>query len=294
MDVVEFEDAISFLATVEDFLLENEAENCLMVGIARSLATRPSDQKPLLAAVLDDEVPIAACIRTPPFDVVLSFGIAPEAVGLIVDRLSESSPELPGVLGDKGPADAFAAAWAEKHGVKADLFRAERIYKTTTVNRRATVDGEARRATEADRERFEEWLAAFGRDVGEEMSIGEIEETADIYLSGPEYQTFMWWVDGRPVSMASVARPTPNGALVRAVYTPPEFRSHGYGSAVTAALTRHVLDEGRSMCFLFTDLANATSNSIYHQIGYRPVCDVSHHRFSASPLPGAKTKMARA
>ncbi len=39
---------------------------------------------------------------------------------------------------------------------------------------------------------------------------------------------------------------TPNG-------TPPERRGHGYGSSVTAALSRRLLDEGKRFCFLYTD-----------------------------------------
>jgi hypothetical protein len=35
-----------------------------------------------------------------------------------------------------------------------------------------------------------------------------------------------------------------------------------------------LLDSGRRYCLLFTDLANPTSNQIYRQIGYWPVCDV--------------------
>jgi len=40
-----------------------------------------------------------------------------------------------------------------------------------------------------------------------------------------------------------------------------------------------LLDEGRRFCALFTDLANPTSNRIYHKIGYRPVCDFDEYVF---------------
>ena len=77
-----------------------------------------------------------------------------------------------------------------------------------------------------------------------------------------------------PVSLAGHAGETPNGARVGPVYTPPELRGRGYASALTAALTEQLL-ERRRFCFLFTDLANPTSNSIYQRIGYRPVTDVT-------------------
>ena len=53
----------------------------------------------------------------------------------------------------------------------------------------------------------------------------------------------------------------------------PEFRGRGYASNCVAALTQKMLDQGRKFCFLYTDLSNPTSNKIYQQIGYRPVCD---------------------
>jgi predicted GNAT family acetyltransferase len=63
------------------------------------------------------------------------------------------------------------------------------------------------------------------------------------------------------------------------VYTPPERRDRGYASNLTAAASQDQLDNGRQLCFLFTDLANPTSNRIYRQIGYEPVCDVNLYRF---------------
>ncbi|HEY9476450.1 MAG TPA: hypothetical protein VIS06_21695 [Mycobacteriales bacterium] len=48
-----------------------------------------------------------------------------------------------------------------------------------------------------------------------------------------------------------------------------------YGAAVTAACSAHALAHGATAAMLYTDLANPTSNSIYQQIGYRPVSDAS-------------------
>ena len=64
------------------------------------------------------------------------------------------------------------------------------------------------------------------------------------------------------------------------MYTPPEQRGHGYASAATAALSQLLLERGRRFCFLFTDLANPTSNHIYQTIGYQPVCDVDIYHFA--------------
>ena len=67
--------------------------------------------------------------------------------------------------------------------------------------------------------------------------------------------------------------PTPNGIRIGPVYTPPELRGRGYASALTAQVSQLQLDRGKRFCFLYTDLANPTSNAIYRRIGYERVCD---------------------
>src|SRR5438876_114270 len=76
-----------------------------------------------------------------------------------------------------------------------------------------------------------------------------------------------------PVALTSVVGHTPHGARIGAVYTPPELRRRGYATALVADVSRRQLAEGKRFCFLFTDLANPISNSIYPKVGYRPVAD---------------------
>jgi len=75
------------------------------------------------------------------------------------------------------------------------------------------------------------------------------------------------------VSMASFGGVTPNGVRIGPVYTPPELRGRGYASALVAGTSQQLLDGGKRFCFLFTDLANPTSNGVYQRLGYRPVED---------------------
>jgi RimJ/RimL family protein N-acetyltransferase len=82
------------------------------------------------------------------------------------------------------------------------------------------------------------------------------------------------------VSFAGYGGETPNGVRIGPVYTPPEHRRRGYGSALTAALSRRLLGEGRRYCFLYTDLANPTANRIYRAIGYELVCESAMYQFA--------------
>ena len=86
------------------------------------------------------------------------------------------------------------------------------------------------------------------------------------------------WEDGEVVSLTGVGSLTPNGVRIGPVYTPPEARNRGYASALVATASQEQLEAGRRFCFLFTDLANPTSNHIYQTIGYEPVRDVDMWR----------------
>ena len=116
----------------------------------------------------------------------------------------------------------------------------------------------------------------------QEISVtAKVQNQVEMYLQAdPKFRGLkIWEKKGVPVSMAGYAGPTPNGIRIGAVYTPSEYRKKGYGSAVTAGVSQLLLDQGYKFCFLFTDLNNPTSNHIYQQIGYKPVCDFDRYDF---------------
>ena len=80
------------------------------------------------------------------------------------------------------------------------------------------------------------------------------------------------WEDGEPVSFTGFGGPTASGIRIGPVYTPQHLRRRGYATALVAEVSRDLLARGHRFCFLYTDLANPTSNAIYQGIGYRLVC----------------------
>jgi hypothetical protein len=94
-----------------------------------------------------------------------------------------------------------------------------------------------------------------------------------------EGDIFLWEDIHNPVSMTIKGRPTEHGVAITTVYTPPEFRRHGYATTCVAAVCREILDDGYDFCTLYTDLSNPTSNSIYMKIGFRSVCDSVEYTF---------------
>ena len=81
------------------------------------------------------------------------------------------------------------------------------------------------------------------------------------------------------MSLSGFSGPTPTGIRIGPVYTPPEHRRHGYATTLVADLSAWLLEQGHRACFLYTDLANPTSNRIYVEIGYERVCDAMEFSF---------------
>jgi predicted GNAT family acetyltransferase len=175
-------------------------------------------------------------------------------------------------------AQAFAERWCAKHDVTPERLIAERTYRLERVVPPTNVPGHVRVATLADRGLLVAWVEAF---IGEALAPGTPEAAASLVDRSFRAGTRTWylWEDGQPVSVAAAGGPTPNGIRIGPVYTPSVLRGHGYASAVTAAASQAQLDQGRRFVFLFTDLANPTSNRIYQRIGYEPVIDVDQLRF---------------
>jgi hypothetical protein len=271
-------DPTSFLADAEPFLLADEARNNLILGIAGTLRDQ-SDAYSTFSLWLVEESHrvVGAALRTPPHNLVL----AAEDAGAeaLADDLAAEGVELPGVTGNAPEVDRFVARWRERTGVAAAPRMRQGVYALERVLEPSGVAGSAREATEDDRDLLVAWVDAFAAEaLHESFPDGGAERTVDLRLGGGR-GGFMLWEDGEPVSLAGWGGPTPGGIRIGPVYTPPERRGRGYGSAITAAVSAHNLALGRRFCFLYTDLANPTSNKIYTAIGYERVCESVEYAF---------------
>jgi uncharacterized protein len=277
------QDPAEFFALVAPFLERREAEHNLQLGFRQRLeadrhAFGPGD--PLLYAALDGRNVTAVATQTPPFGLVLSEVDDLRTVEALADRLAADGAELPTAMGPVEVARTFAERWAQRAGVLPSVQTAERIYEATAVVHPQGVSGAMQPYTESHRGVAIDWMGAFFEEALPGSPEADPERFVEARAAGIG-SLVLWEDDGRPVSIAGHAGETPNGARVGPVYTPPELRGHGYASALTAALTDQLLERSR-FCFLFTDLANPTSNSIYQRIGYRPVTDLTLWRFDAA------------
>jgi predicted GNAT family acetyltransferase len=224
-------------------------------------------------------VVVAAALRTPPHNLVLSEVAEPAAVAALASEAVAAFAELPGVLGTKDVSLRFGELWTEATGQKLERAMAHRAFRADTVRAPRGVPGSMRPAGEGDRPLLVKWFGAFQDEAMGSHAHRSADEAVDDYSGRRDGGVYLW-EDDDLVSLAGCGSPTPNGIRIGPVYTPPAHRGRGYASALTAELTSLLLSAGRRFCFLFTDLANPTSNRIYERIGYQPVTDVDEYRFS--------------
>ena len=247
----------------------------------RMAAPDPGAEPPLLVTFDHDGVTVGAAFATPPWPVGVS-GVPDEAMPELVRLLHDIDYQVTGVSAPLDRADAFADAWlATAEGAKHLVFEL-RLYRLAGL----VVPGGpgfARRATKTDLPLLADWRAVFAREVGH---VDRPEDHADVVsrsmIAGNAHLLWEldWELDGEPVAYAAVSKPTTGMSRIGPVYTPPRHRSHGYGSAVTAAAAQWALDAGAEHVILFTDLANPTTNSVYQKIGFTPHHDAVEYRFA--------------
>jgi uncharacterized protein len=252
-------DAATFLAAAERWLLEAEAENNLLLGIALSWRGRiPAEPRPYWASVHDANGIVGCAALTPPHPAVLT-RVPETAIPFLVEDVRAAYSSLPGVNAPTAVSEGFAGTWTARHGGTWKTRFRLRLHVLTKISVAGPLPaGALRKATDADLPLAREWIDGFVRDTGLPPLVPD---QAQLLIG--RGQLHFWMDAGSPRSMVASARETRSGSCINTVYTPPQFRRCGYATAAVATLTDALLQASRSFCCLYTDLANPTSNSIY-------------------------------
>ena len=243
------------------------------------------ESAPLLVTVWEDEKPIGAAIRTPPY-AMLCAGLPRTQIADVAAELADLGIQLPSVRGPRDTATNFAAAWCAATGTISTVGFKERLYRLKTLCPPADATGHVRPADPNNFDVLIQWLTLFGAEV-----FGDTPEPTaaarSVQAANDVGDAFLFWVvHNDPVSVAAVRSPVADVSRIGPVYTPTDRRGNGYGSAVTAAAALWAREHGAKDVVLFTDVANPTSNAIYQRIGFEPVNDYARIDFNnpASPV----------
>lgn len=265
-------DAARFLAEGRSLLLGDEARHNLILGLAETIHTDPLVYPDhLFWLVRDGQVVVGAAMRTPPHNILIARPHDDAALTALANHISEA---LPGAQGSVPEIDVFAAAWRERRRVRVRVVFEQVIYALRKVADVPRAEGVYRSATSADHSLIVSWYMAFAREaLNEALATADAERQVRRRLESPAAGFRLWQHAGEPVSLCAFSGSTPHGIRIGPVYTPPEHRGRGYGTSLVAEASAELLASGYAFCFLFTDLANPTSNAMYQRIGYERVCD---------------------
>jgi GNAT superfamily N-acetyltransferase len=277
MDVRVTSDARAFEHAVFPFLQADPVLHTIILSNVhdRAAGANPAEDEPSYYVSVHDPEVVGVAMRTPGYGVYLG-ALRDDLAEPIAQAYADVLPALSGVAGDRPAALRFGRRWSELRGVEATQTRGTRLHKLIEFSPLEADAGKARPMCADDVELVAAWADAFSAEALDAIATDNRDWAERRLRDG---MLWIWETDGVAVSMAG-HRPALFGVCrVGPVYTPPEHRRHGYAGALTSHVTAQVLAQGNQAC-LYTDLANPTSNKIYHQAGYRPVADFVDVEFS--------------
>ncbi|MGP4076399.1 GNAT family N-acetyltransferase [Halobacillus sp. K22] len=268
MKVIQEQNVEAFTSSIQDLLLQREAENNLPLGILQRLQESPSKEPPFLIKIEEEGSPVFMTMRTPPHLWILPS--IPSTTSNHIQKLTrylfENQFEVPGILGEGETVQQFINEWVSITGANPIIHMRQGIYRLKELQPIHRTEGELINAGEHHLELVSKWLTRYGEETNEVSVKERAGELAEEMIR--TQRMHLWIVNGEAVSMAARARVTPHGATINAVFTPDEFKRRGYATQAVWTLTKKLLDNGYQFCSLYTDLDNHASNSIYKKIGY--------------------------
>jgi predicted GNAT family acetyltransferase len=298
------DDVGTYTAAVGGLLSEAPEHNTVLLSVLASLTgVGPAafGPAPPLLGWWSDRGPVrAAILQTPPHPLLMT-GLPDNSADGLARALADRGTGLPGISGAEQDAAALAQAWRDLTGRTGRVSQRQRLYRLSRlIPPDPAPRGAPRIAAIGDTSLIRTWYSAFAAETGTEdlppalieerlgagrLMLWEAPERLRGGLSGARAPDSRERPRGglsdacapdsrdEPVSLAGMTAVIAGTARIGPVYTPPQSRGRGYGSAVTAAITQLATSRGAESVVLFTDLANPTSNSIYRRLGYEPVED---------------------
>lgn len=268
--VICYADPKAFERRAKRWLSLREGENIYLWGILQDLMSKSPAAQQAYFTVEEDQMILAAGILN---NGILCMTWAPHEVFQVVAEFAVNNRwAVSHVAAPATTAYYVAKAYAERTGQRLEIDRGERIYQLARNKYEVPAQGRLEVATAQDRPWVREWVQGFIEEAQYETAGRGVDEIVEA-LVGP--RLLYLWKSPQPVSMAAWVTPTPNGASINFVYTPPEYRGQGYGKAVSAALGAQMLASGLKYCFILTDVEDQRSNGVYQSIGARTLCEFS-------------------
>ncbi|HET8699715.1 MAG TPA: GNAT family N-acetyltransferase [Gammaproteobacteria bacterium] len=263
--------ARAFLERAESWLAAREIENGMALITARNARLGESRyEKPVYWATIEDNGAIIGCaFRTPPYRLGVT-ALTDTAIAALLVNVGGVYATLSGVSGPEPTANVVAEAWCRWRGGSATVRFRQRLYSLRVLVPPARPPiGALRLANEADAGLVRDWSAEFVREAAVEHVSTEF--FVDLIRARQVYL----WDDGQPRCLVAAIKHTPQASAIGVLYTPPEIRRRGYGTATIAALSGRLFQNGAKGCYLYADPDNTAVSRIVGGMGYQRVHDAT-------------------
>jgi predicted GNAT family acetyltransferase len=281
VDVRPHHDIAEFTALTRPLLEADPVRHTIALTVLALLARGPQGDEgpPVLLSVHRDGVLAAAAVRTSLRDLIVS-GLPAECAVATVEVLAPRYPHLPGAVGPRPETEAFAQLWSACTGASVHERRALRTFALHRLTPPERVSGAARQAGASDLALLAQWREDFANEAtgGLRGHGTALQQIRGSLAAGAV--AMLGELGGQPLAWASASTPVGGMSRIGPVYTPPQYRGHGYGSAVTAAAAGWAQQALAKHVVLHTDLANPISNAIYPRIGFRQKHDAVEIAFT--------------
>lgn len=265
-----FTDIETFSHETDHFLFEKESENCLILGLTNVMRKKKiANEESLFFGIYESSLLKGVAIRTAKSRPLSLSHINEEQSQCLCDEIIKMNLSLSGVVGESSAANNFSNAYTRAKKVESKLILHENLYELQNITVSNSSNKNLLLATSNETQIIVKFLKSFMIDCFNDDSIDEddLKHMANIYIGNKTL--YLLQDQNEFVAMAAINSETDNTACLSLIFTPMEYRGKGFGSLVTALLSKKILDEGKKTCTLFTDVENMTSNSIYKKLGFR-------------------------
>ncbi len=267
LELQRFTDPIAFRDAVDAYLHTNLNVCSQLFAIAKNLTDEHVRDRQVWLARLHhagQTCGLALISTAPPIRLLNVSPIDDEGAALIVAAVAADGIKVNGVHGSVHTVSLLA-----KH-LNAQTSERTRLgnHVLDTPPLQLPCAGRMRAATLDDYDLLLAWEVDFVLECGLPDNRATLPAEIMERLTGAAKLAWIWEVDDTPVAMA-LGRPCQPIARIGMVYTKPGHRGNGYAGALVAELSAQLQAQGCNSVFLFTDLANPTSNGVYRRIGYR-------------------------
>ena len=287
MNFKKYETKEKFMEENFPLLLQNEAENEVMISIVKQ-HHEAKVSKWLLGRIEDAEkVKIIFIVDDDKEGLVVYFPegeIEQKYIDFLVDKIIDLNVDLKEILAPVEYANQISNSYIEKTGKSIRKISNTYTYKLEELNEECVLAENEKIIKLEDEQNKMEELIKIVKEIHtdiynlEECSDEEAIKTAKIYLKKGIYLLTNETEDEIYTQVVNVRKQI-NGVAIGAVITPKKFRGKGYAKKCIYGVCKRLLEEGNSFVVLHVATKNEAAIKVYERIGFKKIDEVQRIMF---------------